>query len=223
MKKLTGCCFIIFLMIISSVAFAASEASSKSYSSASRLGRFQSYKPNWGVEARFSGTGMAPAISIPGTDEKSHPMSMGFGVDYQPKISADIGVLGVGATFDFFTKRRTLSPLSELVFAWSGGAQLTYQAAFELDQFFVPFVRLGFSSYQYRFADGESGFLLPFAPGLGMLLSLNALDMEKGFRVFSDNGLARSYLAFEYKRFFGNNEVVSINGDAFSVGLRFEY
>lgn len=210
---------------IAIAAFASiTHASTQSISSTSpETISYQNFRPQWGLELQGAALNDRELTQIQ-NGKKYSMYSLGLQWEFQPRFIQTIGVLGAGLSLGAHPGQIAEGKVkSDLIFAWSAGGQVRYQARFFENQWIVPMVAYSAEIMNYQLRATPVGRLMTRGPTLGAWILLNALDTKSGRTLFYDYGVARTYLVAEMKTMTGQDTVVKTNGRTYYVGLRFEY
>ncbi|MGK5088981.1 hypothetical protein WDW86_15595 [Bdellovibrionota bacterium FG-2] len=206
------------LLLFTLSAQAAQYANSENVSVQSQRGLQET---QWGVELAGSGLGAAPKVSGMSSGKSISNFSMN--VEFAPALNSSIGAIDVGPSFSTFSNSGSSDLPQSLVFAWTVGAGVRYQARFLSEQWIVPVVSYNVESMQYRLRSGQTGYFLAKGPTLGAYILMNSFDPSEARSLYSSIGIARTYAVFEYRDISGSGADMEMDGRSGHFGLRFEF
>ncbi len=184
---------------------------------------YNHYRPEWAIElsGTTKGTGDRTLLQ---SSQPTSVSSVHLQFEYQPAFLQDLGVFSFGPSLAFHPVISDLPNVQpNLLFAWSGGGQVRYQARFFKNQWIVPMASYSTEFWSYRFRNNLTGRMIARGPSFGAWLLLNALDLRSAQTFFLDYGVARTYLVVEMRTLTGSDQNISLDGRTYFAGLRFEY
>ena len=187
--------------------------------------KYNHFRPQWGVGLNSSPVGMGDKnFSLP-TNENLALNSFYLNLDYQPSFFQSYGVFSVGMLGSVQTPKLVNdSSKPGLIYLWSVGGDVRYQARYFDHQFIVPMVSYSVESLNYKLRTNSKGRLISRGPTFGVWILLNYFDPGNGKDFFYDYGIARSYLTFEIKNSSGTNlDGASTSEQSYYCGIRFEF
>jgi hypothetical protein len=87
----------------------------------------------------------------------------------------------------------------------------------------VPTIGYEYQYLTYALTTGPQGAMPLSGPVFGAMFLLNVLEPTSAAEMYVEQGISRSYLVAEFKSLQGNDANLSISGQSFFFGLRFEF
>ncbi len=193
-----------------------------------RIPLYQYTHPHWGFELAGSYNSLGGQNLVTFQTETAKALSIQL--EYQPEFLQSLGVIGLGpslSTYPIFGYAVTSHALA----LWSVGGQIRYQARFFRQQPIVPIAGYSVEYFTYRFqpsadfpsASAPSGNFILQGPVVGAWLLLNIFEPSAAASLYTDYKISRSYLVAELRSQTGGDSNISITGNSFYLGLRFEF
>lgn len=200
---------------------------SRSHRTSTILGapRYTYERPRWAFQLGFAGRALGNIDIGQSAGGASSSNMIGLGFDYQPTSWQGAGVFGFGLTGAVYpTRTRTTNEvLKRPTDAWSAGFNLRYQARYWHEQLLVPFANYTYQRFYYDVVNGPSGFTNVYGPSFGLQVYLNRLEPSTASDGFVDTGILRTYITAEAQLLSGEDEVFSLGGTTYVLGLRLEF
>ena len=165
------------------------------------------------------------------------PMSSAIGNSYQffgEWIAPDCskGLFSLGLHFGLMSLASTVSSSVDSI-GTLGGLQLRYQFVITNRQLLVPTVSVDADRYDLKLGAGQTdsignvatGTLSGYTVGLsaGVMINIGAIDRETAKDAYANLGITRTYLTLEVHSLDISNSGISLSGNLFYTGLRFEF
>jgi len=193
-----------------------------SYSKAKSKTYAKSRVPNWGIQIH-AGTEDFGNRSLRTGSELSKLTSLEIETDYHLWSAKYFGIIGVGANLGYYRQvPYTGNNPRELTFMGSGGALVRYQAIFMHNQIVVPTVAYGADAFRLRARNGSVANIITHGPRLGIWLFLNTIDQNSADHFYTHSGVRRTYLTLDWAMLRGEKKGYVIDGEAYTLGIRFE-
>lgn len=187
-----------------------------------RIPIYQRVKPKWGFQFSVSPSALGDETLYGGV-ERSEVRAAQFQLEYQPISMQSAGVLGIGASYNYYLEEPDRG-LSDLFFGmWSIGAQARYQFRYVREQVVVPYLMASGEYFKYDFDNDGEGAVPVWSGGLGLMILLNVFEPTGAAGFYVEHGVARSYLVAEVRAYAGGDENVEFSGKSYNFGLRFEF
>jgi hypothetical protein len=155
------------------------------------------------------------------------PGFAGLHLDYQPPfLQFGLGTFGFGGTLEIYPGQGPTDSNGQrnFVYALGAGGQVRYEARFGGQQTWVPIAAYTWERFRYRLRTGvPDGTFTARGPTLGLWLLLNSLNRSTAEDFFAEHGVSHTYLVAEWQRLTGSDEAVSLAGDSYYFGIRFEF
>lgn len=201
--------------------------SSGGYNTSTILGapRYTYLRPRWGFNIGYAARALGNIDMGQSVGGASSSSMLSLGLDLQPRSWQDFGVFGFGVTGAVYpTRTRTTRVVLKNPYdAWSAGFNFRYQARYWHEQILVPYLGYTYQRLYYTLADGPSGFTVFYGPSVGLQLYLNRLESQVSADAYIDTGILRSYLTLEGQQLSGEDEIFSLGGFTYVLGLRVEF
>jgi hypothetical protein len=183
--------------------------------------RYQLTRPNWGLELSSSLNALGGQAL---TAEQGTQPFAAFSItgEYQPPWTQSFGIFSLGPSltlYPLFGGKATTGPFS----VFSVGGQIRYQARYFREQILVPVVGYELECLKYNFTNGKAGAFLSQGPFVGLWFLLNVIDATSAGQFYLDSKVSRTYLVAELRSLKGGDDKISVAGESFYFGLRFEF
>lgn len=179
--------------------------------------------PQWALQLSGAPDGMGTQSLTQNSDATARLYGISTQLDFQPMVLQFLGVIGAGPILTAYpVGSRSNTSKSTLMYAWSGGGQIRYQARFWERQILVPNASYSVEGLNYRLRSGEGKVILSRGPSLGFSLLLNTFDYLSSREFFSNYGISKTFMTAEYRIRDASDSFVSLQERSFHLGIRFE-
>ncbi len=190
--------------------------------------KYNSYKPQWALGLNVSPYQLSEdALTLPSGKQvwlTHYALSFEFQPGDSLNYSQNYGVFGFGPQIALHVPTEKVSRLqSDVIYDYSVGGVVRYQALFFSHQFIVPSIAYTAELWRFKLRNNMTGNMWVKGPTLGVWVLLNFFDSENGKDFFYDYGIARTYVVFEMKQMKGSLGEVATSGRSYFGGLRFEF
>lgn len=148
--------------------------------------------------------------------------SIYFQADFQP-LHTPIGDFGAGGSAAYHPTTSDVDGVeATFVKVWSFGGQARYQLRFQERQLLVP--TAAYAVEQWSFVDrvDQIGSVSAHGPLLGLGINLGMIDGDSQFMMEKNTGFKNAYLMLEMRALKGSAPGVSLEGQAYTAGVRLE-
>jgi hypothetical protein len=203
--------FTTLLALAGSTAMAA-DSQKTIYNYGENYGGERREKSQWGFQLEGSAALMGnQAISDGPISSTMH--TAGIMAEFQPRALQGFGVPSFGITAFGYPGASPKGSLNQdLLFGYSAGVQVRYQARFSSEQFIVPTISYSLNYFGYNTRTNGTGGFLAQAPAGGLWFCLNKIDQETADRFYKDEGIARTYLTAEARELVGGDSSLVMSG-----------
>jgi hypothetical protein len=146
-----------------------------------------------------------------------------FQGEYQPQALQSFGVLSVGASLGLYNTSPAGALTDSLGGLLSYGYQARYQAYFIRNQWVVPTIGFGGEWVRYNLKSGATGTVSTTGIFYGAMLLLSAFDSATASELYANTGVSRVYLLAEARSRSGSDANLTLSGQSYFFGLRFEF
>jgi len=182
-------------------------------------------RPAWAFELAYSPSGLGNGGGLPGATgtETRAVRGLTTQIEWQPPWIQAIGVLGLGASLQYYSELPQGDLIPSGSHLWSAGLQARYQLKFFEGQWVVPMGGYSIERVQYKL-DSGTGFFLARGPFAGVMLLLNPFEPSVAGEAYASMGIKRTYLVGELRLREGNSSSgVAIRENAIFAGIRSEW
>jgi len=184
---------------------------------------YEQHLPNFGLSLAGSNEALGAEQPLGTTSGTAMGFSAEF--EYQPAFLQAIGVIGFGLSGNIYPVGPTASGANNVtgLGVWSAGGQVRYQAKWFVSQPVVPMVAWQAEQLFYKRNDNASGNFTISGPAAGLWILMNIFEPSSAGALYVDTGISRSYLVAEWRSRTGQDDLLTINGGSWYLGLRLEF